>query len=859
MFGRASSLRCLYGLALGAALPVLLFSSDSRAVNEPLVSGPMVLTSTTNDVSPALRTLETVNEPPASDVGATGGGSLIGPVESFEGIANQENDGGSVQTPPDPNGAAGPLNYVQWVNRSLAVYDKRGARQLGPIPGKLIWSGFGDLCEEQNRGDPVVRYDQLADRWILTQLAFPGPQSGLAAPHYQCFAVSTGPDPLGTYYRYAFDIPGGFNDYVKVAIWPDAYYMTDDRYEAGVGPLGAGAFALDRSAMLAGRPATLIYFQLGLPLAGILPSDLDGPTPAPAATPDIFVKAHDGDCNTQEGEAITPDRIELWSFSANFASPTESDFTLSKTLEVDSFDSGCGTYTVDQPGINRPLDLLGGRMLFRTSVRNFGVYRSLLALHADVDPDGRAGLRWYEIRNPAAATADVYQQGTYFGPSGDTESRWAGSLAQDGAGNIALGFSVVGPTVRPSIGYAGRRATDPLGVFTTGDGRVATGGGVQESASFGRWGDYSSLTVDPVDDCTFWYTHEYYPASAPFDWHTRIGSFRFGNCGAVPTISGSPQEGSTLTASPGAWPTLPGASFSYQWRRCNAPGSSCVDIAGATGRTYTVRTTEVDSTVRVLVRASTGRAEASALSDRTLLITPTPAAGALDLRTSIAATPTVAEVGDLVTFTVTVGNASATGSATDVVLRVQLPTGAGDVESSSDRGSPCSGALEVLCPLNFIPGGRTATVTITARLTARGRQTAVAAVTALQASTDPSAAQASVSVQVQGKPTLTVETPVRTGHSAGAVTVSAAVSLDEPATVTVRCLGPRGGMLALLKGSAVGKTVLSRAKRSVTVQAAAGNLRIALRLAPDTERGRLVIQATDSDGETATLSLPFDA
>ena len=261
----------------------------------------------------------------------------------------------------------------------------------------------------------------------------------------------------------------------------------------------------------------------------------------------------------------------------NFAVPSASTFLPSKVLETDSFDSKlCSPYPdVSQPGTDQRLVLHRGRMLFRASVRNFGSYQSLVALHEDVGPDQRVGLRWYEIRDPARATAEIHQQGTHFGPPGDMDSRWGGSVAQDGVGDIALGFSLVGRTLPPSIGYAGRLAADPLGALMSGDGRLATGAGVQMSSD--RWGDYSSLTVDPVDDCTFWYTQEYYPESADFDWHTRIGSFRFDKCGANPAVSDGNREGQVLVASPGSWSTLTGASFSYQWRRCNAPGGSCTE------------------------------------------------------------------------------------------------------------------------------------------------------------------------------------------------------------------------------------------------------------------------------------------
>jgi hypothetical protein len=813
----------------------------------------MVFSSIANDVSPPLRSLGATETPLASDVGMTGGGSLLGPIENFEGIANEENHEGSSSHPPDANGAAGPLHYVQWVNHSLAVYDKRGVRVLGPMPGNSVWSGFGGLCETENRGDPIVRYDQLANRWVLTQFAAEGTTKD--PPHRQCFAVSTGPDPLGAYYRYEFDIPGGFNDYVKLAVWPDAYYMTDERYKEGTGHIGSGAFAFDRAAMLAGHPATFVYFQLGLPLFGLLPSDLDGPTPAPGGTPGVFVKVYDDGCDAPFGAPI--DQIELWSFSVNFAVPNASTFLPSKVLPTDSFDSKlCSTYPgVEQPGEDQLLVLHRGRMLFRASVRNFASYQSLVALHEDVGPGQRVGLRWYEIRDPARPTAEIREHGTYFGPPGDADSRWAGSVAQDRAGDIALGFSVVGANLPPSIGYAGRSAADPPGTLTSGDGRLATGGGVQMSLD--RWGDYSSLTVDPVDDCTFWYTQEYYPESADFDWHTRIGSFRFEGCGALPTISPGSEEGDTLTASPGNWLPLTNASFTYQWRRCTAPGESCTDIVGATGQTYTMGTADVDGTLRVLVRASTARAEASALSKPTRLITPTPAVGPLGLTTSIAVAPASVTPGGQTTYTVKVGNATLTGSATDVVLRVQLPPGAQMTSSASERGPGCSGTREVVCPLEFIPGGRIATVSITARLTTRGAQTAIATVTAQQAPIDPSATEASVTVNVQGAPRLALRGPVRTTRTVRATTVSAIVSVDEPSKLTVRCLGATGKVLLLLKGSVVGKRVLLRPSAAIIAPRPSGNVRLSVKVAPRTTRGTVVVRALDAEGKTARLALPF--
>ena len=248
---------------------------------------------------------------------------------------------------------------------------------------------------------------------------------------------------------------------------------------------------------------------------------------------------------------------------------------------------------------------------------------------------------------------------------------------------------------------------------------------------------------------------------------------------------------------------------------------------------------------------------ASALSKPTQLITPTAAVGPLGLTASIAAAPASVQPGGIVTYTIEVGNATLTGSATDVVLSVQLPPGAEMTSSASERGAGCNGTREVVCPLDFIPGGRTATITITAPLTTRGAQTAVATVTAQQAPVDPSAAQASVTVNVQGRPRLAVKRPISTTRTARAVTVSATVSIDEPSTVTVRCLGRTGKVLLLLEGSVVGKSVLRRPSSGITVRSPGGNLRLSLKVAPRTKRGTVLVRATDADRKTATMALPF--
>ena len=272
------------GLALAI---ILLLPAGATARSQPF-AGPSVILSVANDLSPPLADLGDPRPPLLSAVGETGGGSLLGPVESFEGIANEENQQRATGIPPDTNGAVGPLDYVQSVNNAIAVYDKHGTRLLGPLPTHLIWKGFGSLCETTIKNDAVVRYDQLANRWVITQFAYIWPAGKPQGPYYQCFAVSKTADPTGPYYRYLFDVGDtALDDYPKLAIWPDAYYMSANRYENG--SAGAIVFAFDSAAMRAGQPAQAISFKLvDKNFLGVLPTGPRRSSATPAGHPRRF-------------------------------------------------------------------------------------------------------------------------------------------------------------------------------------------------------------------------------------------------------------------------------------------------------------------------------------------------------------------------------------------------------------------------------------------------------------------------------------------------------------------------------------------------------------------------------------------
>jgi hypothetical protein len=407
-------------------------------------------------------------------------------------------------TPPDTNGAVGDTQYVQWVNAEFAVFDKAtGALVAGPTEGNALWAGFGGVCEANNDGDPIVQYDKMAERWILTQFSIS------TLPYTQCVAVSTTSDATGTYNRYAFSFGNSdYSDYPKLGVWPDAYYMSFNTFLDGNAFIGADACALDRNSMLAGNSATIICFQQPSTVASLLPSDMDGTIQPAAGEPAFYMNF---------GKNV----IQLWSFHVDFTAPANSSFTGPTVLPVASFTARCLHSCVKQPGTTQLLDALGDRPMYRLAYRQFPDGVESLTFNHSIS----TGVRWYEIRSPNG-TPTVYQQGT-FSPNSNT--RWMGSMAMDQSGDMALGYSLSSTSVYPSIYFTGRVATDTLGTME-GEQLIMAGSGSQTGGQ-NRWGDYSAMSVDPADDCTFWYTQEYIPSTGSFNWNTRISNFIFPNCG----------------------------------------------------------------------------------------------------------------------------------------------------------------------------------------------------------------------------------------------------------------------------------------------------------------------------------------
>jgi hypothetical protein len=511
--------------------------------------------------------LQADRQPLASSADHHGHGSprIPAPKMNFEGLSNVDNFNifGFRVNPPDPVGDVGPKHYVEMINLVFGVYSKKtGDLLLGPVDTGTLWAGFPiEDCTDPS-GDPIVVYDQFADRWLLSQFTTRGLDPATpTAPFYNCVAISKTGDPTGAYYRYAFitqaDPVGGyfFPDYPKYGVWDDSYILTTRDF-GFIDAYGISVYALEKNRMIKGDPnARAVQFFLDsavVPLEligdGLLPPDIDGrEEPKNGAPAPIVGTQDDGG-----GYGGTFDAINIWELEVEWKKNPKASLELEKQLPVAPFDSifPCGPSRgcIPQPGITNPdqyLDILSYRQrpTWRLAYRNFKDYETMVTNQSVEALPGIAGVRWYEIRRDKKGNYSIYQQGT-FAP-GDGVHRWMGSIAMDKKGNIAVGYSVSnGVDVYPGIRYTGRLKGDSRGKMTLGEGVIMDGSGVQTTTN-SRWGDYTSLNVDPVDDCTFWYVNEYYevsglplplpppplpPPGTTAPWQTRIASFRLPGC-----------------------------------------------------------------------------------------------------------------------------------------------------------------------------------------------------------------------------------------------------------------------------------------------------------------------------------------
>ena len=490
-----------------------------------------------------------------------GTGEIPAPSVSFDALPNI-----SSVSPPDPVGDVGPSHYVAMSNLSFQIFDKTGASLYGPALNNTLWSGFGGACQSENSGDPIVLYDQIADRWMLSQFTSAGPT------FFNCVAVSQTADPTGAYYRWAFTTGSNFPDYPKYGWWSDGLYISTREFNAaGTAFMGVGAYAIKRADLINGVAVPVVVSFVVPPAAtpynvgdGLLPADLDGFTPPPASTPNFFV----GSMDNGGPYSATQDALTIWKFTADFVTTANSSFVLANTIPITPYDTipafCSGRNCVPQPGTANKIDHLGYRQrpMHRLAYRNFGTHESLVTNQSVEASATMSGIRWWEIRSPNSSPV-IFQEGTYAPGTSDSIHRWMGSIAMDSAGNMALGYSASdGTTTFPSSRYTGRLAGDALGTMPQGEGSIINGTGSQTGSQ--RWGDYTSMNVDPLDDCTFWYVNEYVPTTSSTGWRLRVGAFKFDQCGTPDFyIAAAPQNQTICTGSDAVYNVNVGSISGY--------------------------------------------------------------------------------------------------------------------------------------------------------------------------------------------------------------------------------------------------------------------------------------------------------
>lgn len=661
--------------------------------------------------------------------------------------------GANGSAPPDSDGAAGTTQYVELANSQFEVFNKSGGVVLSPRNTNTLWSGFGGDCQTHNDGDGTILWDSMAQRWFIQQFSIDTSLNH----YYDCIAISTSSDATGTWNRYSFAY-ANFPDYPKTGVWPDAYYASFNLFNSsGTQGLGALLCAFNRSAMLSGASATQQCFTATT--SGehtYLPATLDGATPPPVGEPEWFVGLASSGASA----------LGYFMFHVDWATPANSSLTSESTIAVNAFTQACGGGTcIPQAGTRQRLDSLGDRVMYRLAYRNFGDHEAMVVNHS-VTAGSSVGVRWYELR-PSGSALTLFQQGTV---APDSAYRWMGSIAMDRSNDMAVGYSVSSSSLHPGIRYTGRLATDALGAMPQGEQTIITGAGSQSGQGLSRWGDYSEMTVDPVDDCTFWYVNQYQATTGAFNWSTRIGSFKFASCGGTTTNDfsmGANPSSATVTAGSSATSTIStvvtsgsaqtvaltanglptGASASFNLSSVTAGGSSTLTI------TTSSSTPTGPSTVTV---TGTGT---SATHTTTVTLT---VASQVSNDFSINASPSSLSIAQGGSGSSTISTAVTSGSAQTVSLTA--------------TGLP-SGASASFSPSTVTAGGNSI-LTITA-----GAATPVATSTVTITGTEAPATHAtSVSLSVTasgGGPTVTnggFEAGTLSGWTAGGVLAPVVVS-----------------------------------------------------------------------------------
>src|SRR5437660_871650 len=535
--------------------------------------------------------------------------TMPAPLLTFDGMNSSQS--GCLCLPPDTDGDVGPNHYVQSVNSSIKIFDKNG-NPLNGANGTTYNSFFlplvGTPCSGFNNGDGFVFYDQIANRWVVSDFAFPGSLPG-AGPFYQCIGVSQTGDPVsGGWFLYAIQHdpanPTWIGDYPKLAMWnsggspaQNAYFLTVNLFDGvSLGFQGVRAFAFDRASMLAGGPANTIAFDISpaglgdsysLVAAGFRTGN------SPPAGRDEFLLSVDSPATG----GVTLTQVHGWKFHVDFAVPGNStlgvgaNHTPNANITVAGFVDAFTTTTllVPQNGTTAKLDTLGDKIMTPVVYQNRAGAESLWASQTVLlnYPNGPTAVRWYQFNVTGGNFPATAVQQQSWNNGNDGLWRWMPSIAVDQNGNMAIGYSTSSATQQPSIRYAGRLATDPLNNLGQGEAIMTAGGGHQTHSS-GRWGDYSMTTIDPADNLSFWHANEYYPVTSSASWFTRVGTFQLPSPSPTPTPTPTATATPTPTPTPAATPPAPRAlkatnvtatSFTANWRSVSGATGYRLDVA----------------------------------------------------------------------------------------------------------------------------------------------------------------------------------------------------------------------------------------------------------------------------------------
>jgi uncharacterized repeat protein (TIGR01451 family) len=801
--------------------------------------------------------------------------AMPSPAQSFEGIARSDTCTGGqcgAGTPPDTNGEVGPNHYIQAVNSAYGIYGKTGTL-LASFTENQLWAGdtTNSRCKTLSQGDPIVLYDALADRWILTHFAFGTSGADFTAPFVQCIAVSKSGDPVaGGWWLYPVRVDDAthvwLNDYGKFGIWNDCLYMAANEFDAiSPQPFRGTLFAsFSRADMYAGAALTASIGYLGStgPFT-MIPSNLGGQSGGvlPAGTPNYFVS-----------ESQTAFAFEVRKFTAGPNCGAGGTLGAAVNVSQTSY-SLWSDPVVPQPGTTVQLDAVGDRLMQKVQYRKVGTAESLWVAHTyRTSTSGNLGLQWAQINVTGGTVTTTPAQQQKYSPD-STLYRFMPSLAVDGQGNMALGYSTSNGTAPnyPSIAYSGRLVGDAPNTLPQTETVLIAGGGAQTGNCGGapcdRWGDYSAMSTDPADDCTFWITNEYYPG--PFNantvaWHTRIGSFKFPACTptnrtadlAITKTDGAPAiaPGAAITytivvtnngpfAVTGATvtDTVPAAITGVTWTCTASAGNSCppsgsgsistsaVNLMKGGTATFTLRGTVAPSATGALTNTATVAVPAgftdpvpghdSATDTDTLGSSVNPPTISKNFGTS----PIV--VGQTSLLTIAIANSNAGTALAGIAFSDSLPAG---VTTPNASGSGCGGTVTVTANVISLAGGTLAAAgNCSIPVTVTGAQAQIApwtntisSVTSTPGGTNSTPATATITVNKAGTTTAIVSDLPDPSVVGQLYTVTYSVSVSAPGagtptgTVTVsdgtsNCIGTLPATNCPLSSLAAGAKTLT--------------------------------------------------